>query len=292
MKNIILASLLATNVACATATIVTDTVDGKTDKVIERIQNGESLESNKCGTPLYHAAKAGNKELVLLLLQKGANPNSRSSECIMSNESGVIRKVGDRTPLIGANGKEIADILLKAGAKINQVAYLIASKNSHDEDLSYGLPISPLFNAVLSEDYDLAEFYLSKGAKVNLYLTDGENMFLKFLKEFSKSNPKAKLLTDKLIAHGAKNLDVSVESQKRIEKIKLSGTFHLIDNSTTRFPLNIIESIDRDPTQFGFLTDDSVDGMSHHAVEYNVSGTQQNFHEWHIIKMISFRNKK
>ncbi|MEI1277003.1 ankyrin repeat domain-containing protein [Leptospira venezuelensis] len=292
MKNIFLVLLLTANVACATATIVTDTVDGKTDKVIERINRGENLESNNCGTPLYHAAKAGNKELVQLLLQKGANPNSRSSECIMSNDSGVIKKVGDRTPLIGANGKEIADILLKAGANINQVAYYIASKNSQDEDLSYGLPISPLFSAILSGDYGLAEFYLNKGAKVNLYLIDGENLFLKFLNELSKTDQRAKVLKDKLIAKGAKSLDISAEAQKRIEKIKLSGTFHLIDNSTTKFPLNIIEGLDRDPTQFGFLTYDSVDGISHHAVEYNVSGTQQNFHEWQIIKMISFRNKK
>lgn len=91
-------------------------------------------------SPLMVAAENGNKEMVNILLQKGANINYKS-------------EMDGITALNVTNNVEIAELILKANADPNT-----ATNNNC---------ISPLQMAVINNNYDLAEVLLKYGADVN-----------------------------------------------------------------------------------------------------------------------------
>ncbi|MBA3815862.1 MAG: ankyrin repeat domain-containing protein [Parachlamydiaceae bacterium] len=96
-------------------------------------------------TVLMGAALNGNKEIVKLLLEAGADPNiidpSRMSNCEL-NFSDQTFKNGD-TALMRASGrghKEIVELLLNAGADVNvqdlcgDTALILAAEHAHEDD--------------------------------------------------------------------------------------------------------------------------------------------------------------
>jgi cytohesin len=88
--------------------------------------------------PLHKAASNGHKEVAEVLIAKGADVNAKS-------ENGI-------TPLHYAASKEIAELLLAKGANVN-------AKNDGD--------YTPLHGAAYRGHKEIAELLISKGADVN-----------------------------------------------------------------------------------------------------------------------------
>jgi ankyrin repeat protein len=93
-------------------------------------------------TPLMHACKTDQKEVVDLLIKRGADVNKACDEW------GYM----PQTPLSVTDDIEIAKMLLKAGADVNAA----------DPDFN----MSPLYHAMSSDNDELAKLLIAHGAKV------------------------------------------------------------------------------------------------------------------------------
>ena len=124
-------------------------------------------------TPLFVAVDKGHKNVVQLLLEGGANPNSQ------------VSKFQNWTPLFVAAWRDnfdVLELLLEAGGKVNmetrdgriplhyakdrRVAELLLDKGSHlhKEDV---LRYTPLHYATSAGHTDVVEFLLERGADPN-----------------------------------------------------------------------------------------------------------------------------
>jgi len=107
--------------------------------------------------PLHHAARFGYKEVVTWLIENEANVNAVAYNGF--------------TPLHLTEKKEIADILIKAGANLNQ-------KDNYGK--------TPLLNALETRKIEVVEAIMDSGFKPNLYTTlvlDRRDLALKMLME-------------------------------------------------------------------------------------------------------------
>jgi 7,8-dihydropterin-6-yl-methyl-4-(beta-D-ribofuranosyl)aminobenzene 5'-phosphate synthase len=98
-------------------------------------------------TPMHVAANGGHKEIIELLLSKGADAN--------------IKDNNGRTPLFFAAGNgsiDICTLLIEKGAQVNVA-------NKYDR--------TPLLYAIWRNHKDLAEFLIDKAAEINFKDTDG-----------------------------------------------------------------------------------------------------------------------
>jgi ankyrin repeat protein len=128
-------------------------------------------------SPLFYAAKFGHKEIVELLIAKGADVNPKDDdgytlknaaseghkeivELLIANGADVnAYPKGGSTPLMNAANKEIAELLIDNGADVNAV-------------ISFGW--TPLH---LVDDLEIARLLISKGANVNAGFKTGETPF-------------------------------------------------------------------------------------------------------------------
>jgi ankyrin repeat protein len=118
--------------------------DGDIQKVNSLLKKNPELiaSRNSLGqTPLYSAAGNNNKEMMRLLLAKGADVNDKDNQG--SVPLGIAAMMGC---------KDAAELLLSNGAEINV-------KNNKDA--------APLHVAASAGWKDLVEFLLSKGAEIN-----------------------------------------------------------------------------------------------------------------------------
>ncbi len=163
---------------------------GDTDAVRALVEGGASPETwieygEHRITPLMKAAWEGNAEIVEYLLGAGAKVNTAASDtketalmnAVTRDSAEVVRMLlnakADVTPknaydfnaftsAVAAGNKELAGILLDAGAKI--------------EDGASGL--TPLMFAVSSGNVDMIRFLVSRGADVNHGAKKGEQTAL------------------------------------------------------------------------------------------------------------------
>ncbi|MCP4674395.1 MAG: hypothetical protein GY854_02525 [Deltaproteobacteria bacterium] len=124
-------------------------------------------------TPLYWAADRGRPELVLALLERGANVHTK------------MKKPSGRTPLFAAAGSgnmEVITLLIERGANVNEKA---------DNGTT------PLFSAVNNKKTAAIELLIQKGAKVNI-CNDNKRTPLYLAKRARK-----KAIVELLLRHGA-----------------------------------------------------------------------------------------
>ncbi|KAL6788666.1 ankyrin repeat-containing domain protein [Trichoderma sp. SZMC 28012] len=113
---------------------------GDKDIIAMMLDKGAKVNTRSMsGNALCIAALDGNKDIVEMLLEKGANVNTRG---IFGSSLGAAALEGE---------VEIAEILLENGAKVN----------------ARGLLGTPLESAALGRHLDIAEMLLEKGAKVD-----------------------------------------------------------------------------------------------------------------------------
>lgn len=141
------------------------------EEAAEYIGGGHFMEGETF-IPLHVAAKGKNKEIVELLLAKGAQVNAKGA--------------GRNTPLHEAvfyGAKEIVELLIAKGADIN--ARTVDG-------------LTPLHFAARGRKYEMAELLIAKGADVNARDTQGNTP----LTEATRN--KQKNIVELLIAKGAK----------------------------------------------------------------------------------------
>jgi len=101
-----------------------------------------NMDIGKGNTLLHRACEYNRYNIVLFLLQNGANPNIKDNECF-------------RTPLHLASmyaTQQICELLMVNGADINDKA---------------GGDMTPLMNAANRGDVSLVEYFLENGAHIN-----------------------------------------------------------------------------------------------------------------------------
>lgn len=109
-----------------------------------------NAQDNEGKTALYHQVSRGEKEMVELLIARGANTNTKT--------------VDGETPLeviahgVWKNSKEIAELLISKGADVN----------ARDKTKR-----TPLYSAAFEGQKDLVELLIAKGADVNAETSEG-----------------------------------------------------------------------------------------------------------------------
>ncbi|TGN17398.1 ankyrin repeat domain-containing protein [Leptospira idonii] len=247
--------------------------EGKTEEAKQRLLDGGDPNDIDCESSLYMAARIGDIDLVKLLLEKGADPNLRSRECVYG--SGFLRyRAGNRSPLEKAKTLEIAKLLVNKGANPNFGGFREAFGAAHDE--------TPLLVQIELEQYDIAEFLVKSGASVNIYVTStGKNIFLQKLdrKEVA-GKAGAQKLKALLVSKGAKDLDLSKSASLSLTPV--ASYTHLTNGESTLMPSNIANALFQDPSKFVPLTMDAKDRRYYHYSEFVINETQMNLHEWLI----------
>ncbi len=154
-------------------------IDGHQEIATQLITAGANVNSktNTGITPLYGAVSAGKKEMIRLLIQNGAKVNTTTGDSAL--------------PLHAATRRDIAEILVAAGARVKSVNKYgftplhIAAHYGYIEVADYlmsrGAKLegrtkagwTPLCEAVYNKKKAMVAFLAAKGARVNVRTWDG-----------------------------------------------------------------------------------------------------------------------
>jgi ankyrin repeat protein len=149
---------------------------GNIEAVKKHLAAGTDVNANDGGwTPLWYAADEGHKEIVELLIAKGADVNAKNK--------------GDVTPLYGAarsGRKEVAELLIAKGADVNakdvngtiplhyaayeghkEIVELLIAKGAEVNAKTDVYGRTPLHFAAATGHKEIAELLITKGADVN-----------------------------------------------------------------------------------------------------------------------------
>lgn len=283
-KYLLIASLLlVSNCATLLVDVIRQNKTEEAKAMLEKGANPNDLEG--CDTPLYWAALRGNKELVELLLKKGADPNLRSKECTESVDLGGFRyytQEGSKSALELVKNVEIAEILIKAGADPNWGGYSDSRKGNP--------PINgtPLYNAATTslqndKDTKIAEFLIKNGANVNIYDDrNGKNKILGMISHSKK--PDVVQLVALLISKGAKDLEITEEKMKKASSKILDTYIHIPTGAVTKMSEQMAKLAFEQPERVSPLTINASDNKYYHYSEFIWAETKQNLHEWLLLR--------
>ena len=283
-KYLLIASLLfVTNCATHLVNVIRQDKTEEAKAMLEKGANPNDLEG--CDTPLYWAALRGNKELVELLLKKGADPKLRSKECSESVDLGGFRyntQKGSKTALQDVRNVEIAGILIKAGADPSWGGFSDSGEGNPPINLT------PLYNATISslrkdQDTKLAEFLIKNGANVNIYDDrNGKNILLELISDSKK--PDVVQLVALLTSKGAKNLEITEEKMKKASSKILDTYIHIPTGTVTKMSEQMAKLAFDTPQRVTPLTLNSSDNNYYHYSEFIWAETKQNLHEWLLLR--------
>ena len=281
--------------ACAT---MSDLVYQKNnDAVIKKITEGANPNDvSDCETPLEVAASTGNAELVTFLLSKGANPNIRGKGCpydFVVSIGGIVLsrdtfyKQSD-TPLSHASNLNIAKLLVEAGANPNLGG--VVRYNPSGQGLAHYK--SPLYNAITEKKYDIAEYLIQKGAKINFYNgATGENVLLDWFTD-RKNTPEEEKFFSYLKSKGLKKLDISNAALNKIKGKVYSSYVHVPTGHGTSMPADMFEAAYDTPSRVSDMTYSAEDKDFFHYTEFFWKETGQNLHEWIIQRRAATKSLK
>jgi ankyrin repeat protein len=173
-------------------------LDGKTDKAIELIRNGENVDqySQRGFAPIHIAVANNNMEVIYALISAGADLNARTIDG--TNSLGIAIKNGNMA---------IVDALLKNGAVIDETK----------------VGNSPLFDAVKRGDISFVQKVLDAGGELNHRNAYGETAI------FYSSAYGNEAITSLLIKRGA-NLDLKTnDGRSPLHAAALNGHREVID---------------------------------------------------------------
>ena len=154
--------------------------DNDIEAVRAQLDEGMDIESTDFDghTALHAAALNGNKEIVTLLLSRGAVVNSKGAEpeergarrrsAIAPEGGGYLIRNSPALLLVSGTGRvDIAQLLLDSGADVN-----LGGGQSNWHDVSNGE--TPLMRASASSYFELVKLYLDRGANVRARNAEGE----------------------------------------------------------------------------------------------------------------------
>ena len=115
-------------------------------------------------TPLHIAAGFGNQANVRYLIEAGANCNAMTPDgwTPLLLTSVLLRKPGNRQALI-----DVIILLVQGGADVNTCALM--TKNPSRQTPIAGLWLTPLLNALATNDVEMRTYFLEQGAQVNIH---------------------------------------------------------------------------------------------------------------------------
>jgi ankyrin repeat protein len=175
---------------------------GNIATVKQYLDNGVNVNAkSEPGLTSLHCAvnedfKGSHRELVKLLIDKGADVNARDD--ILD------------TPLHGASNKETAEILIKAGADVN-------AKNINGKAILYSSARNAANASVTWQMYlDLVELLIAKGADVDVKNESGETPLHVVARQFDEK--KASEICELLIANGARVNEKKLNGQTPLDE--------------------------------------------------------------------------
>lgn len=239
-----------------------------------------------CFHPLTIAAMKGDKDLVQLILARGADVNARSKECEYTENLGGMKwrfRWGSRTALDRVSSAEIAVILLKAGANPNISGYR-QYKGWTDYDTA-------LLNAVTQCDLALVKVLVEGGANVNTRGRRGENLALtqgNAIAALAKDPTRAaaaKAVVQYLTSQGAQNIPLADEAAAATEGKVLTRYKHVATGAVTDMSPDIAQAVYDHPERFSGLTINAADQKTYHYNEFVWSETGQNVFEWYLLRL-------
>lgn len=260
------------------------------------INDGADVKNTTdCFHALTIAAMKGDKDLVQLLLDKGADVNARSNECDYTENLAGMKwrfRWGSRTALDRAANADIAAILLKAGANPNISGYR-QYKGWTDLDTA-------LVNAVSSSDLALVKILVEGGANVNARGRRGENLALSRATAISSIAQKlnesraadAAAIVQYLTSKGAQNTPLSDQAAASTEGKILTRYRHVATGAVTDMSPDIAKAVYDHPERFSGLTVNAADQKTYHYSEFVWSETGQNVFDWYLLRLKKTGNLK
>ena len=190
----------------------------------------DARDEENGATALLYACEKGNRDVIELLIARGANVNTQSA-------------IGRRTPLHTAATPEIAKLLIEKGANVNATG--VGS-------------ITPLHIAVGRGQLEMVELLLSKGAEPNALTYEGRSPL-----DYARGNKK---LEELLKVQGAERKSESLVSAECREKLKavregrLKETCDLIEGHIKELETEL-EVLCKDAGERILRTVDNVEGI-------------------------------
>lgn len=125
-------------------------------------------------TPLMLAALYGRKDAVKLLLEAGAQVGAVCTHQLSYELNDAMDENVTALHLAALNGcVEVANLLIRAGAGINEQSHRFRILPEHEGEIEFGDGDVPLHCAAVHDNLDMIRYLISEGAEVDVACPDG-----------------------------------------------------------------------------------------------------------------------